>query len=450
MMPLAVFLKRSGANVFGSDRSYDQGKTPEKFKALQDLGIKLYPQDGSGVTQNVNYLVVSTAIEDTIPDIGVALAQDIPVIKRGMLLAELFNEAKDKIAVAGTSGKSTTTGMIASILVALGEDPSFVNGGEVLALRESKEDRFSSVRYGRPELFVAEMDESDGSIAHYNPSIAVLNNIALDHKSMEELEQLFGDYLARSSGCVVVNADQSGVMDLCSTRAKAKVISYGIENEPMFQAEAIEPKAQGIDFVLTYNQRHYDVSLSVSGRHNVENALAAIAACVVLGFDVDDVVQALDGFTGIHRRMEFVGVSDNGITVIDDFAHNPDKISASLRSLKDFDGRLIVMFQPHGFGPLYLMGKDIVQVFAHYMGTEDILVMPEVYYAGGTVVDSSVTARHIIDDVADAGIDAHWFETRDEAGTFIISQARAGDRVVIMGARDDTLHVFAQDVLGQF
>ncbi len=450
MMPLAVLLKRSGAHVLGSDRSYDQGKNPEKFKALQDLGITLYPQDGSGVAARVDRFVVSSAVEESIPDVKAALEKDITIIKRGALLAELFNSAKDRVAVAGTSGKSTTTGMVASVLVALGEDPSFVNGGEIMALRETPEDRFSGVRKGNSDIFVAEMDESDGSIAHYNPTIGLLNNVALDHKSMEELEALFGDYLERCSAGVVVNANQPRVMDLCDGRAaKAPVISYGIDNnEVTLRACNLKPKAGGIDFVLTYKQRHYDVSLSVPGRHNVENALAALGACVALGVDLESCVTAISAFKGIHRRMELVGVSNSGVTVIDDFAHNPDKISASLHSLKDFNGRLIVMFQPHGFGPLRMMGAEIVEAFARYLGEDDLLLMPEVYYAGGTV-DRSVTAQHVIDDLADAGVNAHWFETREECGTFIISHASAGDRVVIMGARDDTLHEFAKRVLEQ-
>ena len=448
MMPLAVFLQRSGAKVFGSDRSYDQGKTPKKFKALQDAGITLYLQDGSGIGPEVDRLVVSSAVEKTVPDIKAALEKDIPIIKRGALLAELFNAAENRIAVAGTSGKSTTTGMIASILVALGKDPSFVNGGEVLALRESEDDCFSSVRCGSSELFVAEMDESDGSIEHYEPSIAVLNNIALDHKSIEELEQLFSDYLARSTGTIVVNADHPLVMD-CACNANADVIRYGIEREDMtLRASHLKPRAQGIDFILTVNHRHYDVSLSVPGRHNVENALAALGACIALGLDIRACADAISAFKGIHRRMELVGVSESGITVIDDFAHNPDKISASLSTLKDFKGRLIVMFQPHGFGPLRLMGKEIAEAFAEHLEEDDILLMPEVYYAGGTV-DRSVTAKHIVEGMAKEGVNAHWFETRDECGTFIISHAREGDRVVIMGARDDTLHVFAKEILSQ-
>ncbi|MFP4387301.1 MAG: glutamate ligase domain-containing protein, partial [Alphaproteobacteria bacterium] len=267
---------------------------------------------------------------------------------------------------------------------------------------------------------------------------------------MEELEALFGAYLGRASRSVVVNAEQPRVMRLCAAYAEVPVVSYGIECDidVTLRARALQPQTQGIDFTLDYDGRSYDVRLSVAGRYNVENALGALGVCGALGYEIEDSIQALQSFQGIHRRMERVGVTARGVTVLDDFAHNPDKISASLQALKEFSGRLIVMFQPHGFGPLRLMGQEIVESFARYLDRDDILLMPEVYYAGGTV-DRSVTAQHIVDDLAKAGVDARWFATRDEVGTFIISHALAGDRVVVMGARDDTLHVFARDLFGR-
>tara|TARA_R110002095_G_scaffold202532_2_gene184153 strand:+ start:2633 stop:4042 length:1410 start_codon:yes stop_codon:yes gene_type:complete len=448
MMPLSVLLNKTGAHVIGSDRSYDQGKTPEKFQSLKDIGIEICPQDGSGINDAVNVLVVSSAVEESIPDVRAALDLNIPIIKRGALLAECFNTAKHKIAVAGTSGKSTVTGMIGTILFELGEDPTIVNGGEIRNLKAHEADRFSNIRKGRDDLFVAEMDESDGSIAHYNPSIAVLNNVALDHKSMEELEQLFGDYLVRSSDAVIVNYDQPRVRQLCEQNADgiSRMISYAIDNESAaLVARSLKPKHDGIDFDLHIGDQHYDVHLNVIGRHNVENALAALGVCVAMGLDIAKSVKALAAFNGIHRRMEYVGTK-NDITVMDDFAHNPDKISASLQALKTFDGRLIVMFQPHGYGPLRLMGQEMVSVFAGVLDENDILLMPEVYYAGGTV-DRSVTAKHLIEDLKKAGVQAHWFEMRNHIPAFIDANAARGDRIIIMGARDDTLHTFARDIL---
>lgn len=442
MLPLAVFLRKNGARILGSDRSNDQGKLAQKFDSLKKIGIEIFPQDGSGVAQ-ADQLVVSTAIEETIPDVRAARENSIPIIKRGALLAELFNAAKERIAIAGTSGKSTVTGMTGTMLAGLNLDPSVLNGGEV----RNFDSDFPSVRNGNPALFVAEMDESDGSIAHYRPTIALLNNIALDHKSMEELEQLFGDYLACTSKAVILNFDQPRIRDLIQKRPpQAKIISYGIKSEDVtLRATDIRSSQRGTSFTLHHDQKSYSVRLAVLGRHNVENALAALSVCTAKGLNIEGGIRALEDFKGIHRRMELIGTA-NEITVYDDFAHNPDKISASLEALKSFDGRLIVMFQPHGFGPLRLMGLEMIESFAHYLDGEDILLMPEAYYAGGTV-DRSVTAKQLLENIKSKGRQAQWFETRDQIPVYIKSIARAGDRIVIMGARDDTLHTFAQDIL---
>lgn len=445
MLPLAVFLRKNGARVLGSDRSNDQGKLVQKFNSLKKIGIEIFPQDGSGVVQ-ADILVVSTAVEETIPDVRAARENDIPIIKRGALLAELFNSAEERIAVAGTSGKSTVTGMTGTMLAGLDLNPSVLNGGEV----RNFESDFPSVRNGDSNLFVAEMDESDGSIAHYRPTIALLNNIALDHKSMEELEQFFGDYLACTSKAVIVNFDQPRIRDLVQKQnPQAQIISYGIKSEDvMLRAIEIRSSQRGTSFTLLHKGKSYSVRLAVLGRHNVENSLAALSVCIAKGINLEEGIRALEAFKGIHRRMELIGTA-GGITVYDDFAHNPDKISASLEALKSFNGRLIVMFQPHGFGPLRLMGLEMIEAFAHQMDGEDILLMPEAYYAGGTV-DRSVTAKQLLENIKSKGRQAQWFETRDQIPAHIKSIAREGDRIVIMGARDDTLHTFAQDILKLF
>ncbi len=445
MLPLAVLMKERGHTVSGSDRSYDQGKTPEKFKALQNIGINIFPQDGSGITEKIDQLVVSSAIENSIPDVRVAIEKNIPIIKRGALLAECFNQALTGIAVAGTSGKSTVTGMIGTILLETRENPTIVNGGDIRNLQS----RFSGVHVGRDDIFVAEMDESDGSIAHYKPTISVLNNIALDHKSLKELEKLFGDYLSCTENAIVVNGDHRLVMDLVKkVKPTAKIITYGLTSGTNIHGTELKPLQDGISFIVESDQEACPVRLMVPGAHNVSNALAALSVAVELNLDLKESCAALEKFQGIHRRLETVGTR-GGITVIDDFGHNPDKIAATLSTLKAFDGRLIVMFQPHGFGPLRLMGKEMVDVFAQYLSKDDILLMPEAYYAGGTV-DRSVTALHLIEDLCGKGIDAFWFESREEIPEFIQSKAQKGDRIIIMGARDDTLHTFAQDILKLF
>jgi UDP-N-acetylmuramate--alanine ligase len=449
MSALAAILALSGARVRGSDRARDKGDSPVKFARLQDLGIDLFPQDGSGVDGALDWLVVSTAVEDSIPDVRAAKDKNVRIIKRAELLATLLNAAPTSVAVAGTSGKSTVTGMIAVMLAACGLDPTIMNGGMILNFMEEGHKGLANMRVGKDGVFVAETDESDGSIALYNPSVAVLNNISLDHKTLEELDTLFGDFIGRASRAVILNADDGKVFAL-ARRAKAPVLTYGLE------ADEAGLRARNLSFTEDYSTsfdledkssgKTHAVRIRQPGAHNVSNALAALCVAKALGLDMEQAIPALEKFQGIGRRMEITG-SRNGVTVIDDFGHNPDKIAATLRALKLFPGRLIVMFQPHGFGPLKLMGAQMVGVFAEYFGPEDILLMPEAYYAGGTV-DRSVTAKDIIGIAKGRGIDAHWFEKRAETLPFIASKAKKGDRVVVMGARDDTLSDFAREILG--
>lgn len=442
MSALAAIMQGRGCAVQGSDRSNDQGQTPEKFSALERSGMKLFPQDGSGITNDLTGLVVSTAVENAIPDVKAAQDLGVPIIKRAELLARLFNESPVSISVAGTSGKSTVTGMLATILTACGKDPTVMNGGVMTNFLN--EGALGNVRLGGGEIFLAETDESDGSIALYNPSIAILNNIALDHKSLDELDTLFGDFLSRTATAAILNRDDARVMKLAS-RARAPVLDFSLkDSDAKFFASDLIPAQEGISFTLHHDGKTYGANLKVPGAHNVANALAALAAATALEIPLADSITALESFTGIRRRLELVG-SKNGITVIDDFAHNPDKIRASLETLRAFEGRLIVMFQPHGFGPLKMMGKEIAETFAMNLAPGDILFMPEAYYAGGTV-DRSVTAKDVVGWV---GGNSKWFETRAEIAPAILALAKSGDRIIIMGARDDTLTVFAKEILAK-
>lgn len=412
MMPLALIAHGMGYRVMGSDRSYDQGRTPEKFSYLQSLGIDLYPQDGSGVSGDVARVVVSTAVEETIPDIKAAKKKGIEIIHRSALLAEFFNGAKTRIAIAGTSGKTTTTGMLGFVLKEMGCDPTVMNGG---IFRDYAQDNpYCSALVGAGDIFVTEADESDGSIARYYPTVAVLNNIALDHKPMDELLPLFRDYLMKADKAVL-NFDSETVRALARDLPPEKIIPYSMADGP--------------------------VPLQVPGQYNISNALAALGVIRALGLDEAQARAALARFSGIKRRMETVG-EKGGVTVIDDFAHNPDKISASLSALKETSGRLIVFFQPHGYGFLKLLKDDLADCFAHGLGAEDKLLLVEPYYAGGTV-DRSIGSK----DIAALIPQARVYEDREAVKKEILKSAMAGDRIVVMGARDDTLSEFAADIL---
>lgn len=446
MLPLALIVQAQGYAIEGSDRALDQGRTPEKFDWLRAHGVTLYPQDGSGVVRADQIVVATGAVEDTVPDIGAARRVGATIKTRPELLSELFNAAPTSVGVAGTSGKSTITGMIAWILSQTGRDPTVVNGAVMKNFADA-DHPFASAVVGGPALFVAEVDESDGSIARYNPTVAVVSNISLDHKSMEELRDLFGGFTNRAM-TAVLNLDNPETAALAQTLPAGKAITFGLgEEKADLSAHDLQPLPAGMRFRLIEGWSEHDVTLAVPGAHNVANALAALGATRALGVPTAEAIKALAGFAGIRRRLEVVGTK-NDITVIDDFAHNPDKIAATLKTLHAFDGRLLILFQPHGFGPLKLMKSEFIDGFAGLMREDDVLLMPEPVYFGGTT-DRSVGSEDIASGVRAAGRQAEALATRADCGDRIVEIAKPGDRIVVMGARDDTLSTFAAELLGR-
>lgn len=440
MSALAQILKFKGNEVLGSDRSFDQGKDDLNKQALIDVGIKILPQDGSAITDDIDCLYVSTAVEDTIPDVKVALDKHIPIKQRSDLLAEIFHQYTHNIAVGGTSGKTTTTAMIGYIFDVLGQLPCMINGGLLQNYVGKK--GIPNIIFNKGDICVIEADESDGSIEKYYPYIALINNISVDHKPIEVLQELFNDFANRAKYGVVVNADCEYTKNI--KHPHKKTVSFSIKSRDAdFFAYNIEPIAGGTKYSIDGKS----FKLNLIGRFNVANAMAAIATCSLLGIDKFDAAKALEGFLGTKRRLEVIGTK-KGITVIDDFGHNPDKVKASMSALKDYKGRVIVMFQPHGFSPMRMMGKDIAVNFAQAMGDEDMLLMPEIFFAGGTVT-RDVSSKDLIKVVEDLGKKAKFFDTRDDVKKFIIENAKQGDRIVIMGARDNSLPVFCQQILDE-
>lgn len=455
MLPLALIvqarLKENGrCQVEGSDRSNDQGRTPDKFDWLRGHGIALHPQDGSGVTRAEQVVVATGAVEDTVPDIGAARRVGARIVTRPQLLSEIFNASDTSVGVAGTSGKSTITGMVAWILHHAGRAPTVMNGA-VMKNFVDGDHPFASALIGGRNLFVSEVDESDGSIAAYDATVAVVSNISLDHKSMEELRDLFGGFVGRA-GRAVLNLDNVETAALAQGLVEAgrpdAVVTFALGNEAAdLSAHDLSPQPTGMRFTLTARADGLSlpVVLNVPGAHNVANALAALGATTALGVPLAEAVAALETFAGIRRRMEVVGTA-GGVTVIDDFAHNPDKIAATLKTLHAFDGRLLILFQPHGFGPLKLMKSEFIEGFVGLMRPDDVLLMPEPVYYGGTT-DRSVGSEDIAAGVRGLGRQAEALATRDACGDRLIEMARPGDRIVVMGARDDTLSTFAQGLV---
>jgi UDP-N-acetylmuramate--alanine ligase len=449
MLPLAQIVKGRGAEVSGSDRSRDQGRTPEKFAALERDGFRLFPQDGSGVASSEQIVVASAAVEDSVPEIARASALGCLRLTRAQLNSILFNTSGAGIAVAGTSGKSTVTAMLGWILHAAGRAPTIMNGA-VMKNFVTPERPVASAVVGGASLYVSEVDESDGSIALYRPAVGVLLNVSLDHMEMDELRALFADYLGRSR-IAVINADDAEALALLKHAKQA--ITFGID-EPRAQigvtpgSIAEGPTQQAALIVDRHDGSEHALRLPVPGRHNLSNALAAIAGATAAGIPVAAAVAALADYQGLARRFDILGASPSGVTVIDDFGHNPEKCAATLRTLRAHPGRVLAFFQPHGYGPLRQMGAELAATLARQLGPEDRVILCDPVYFGGTT-DRSVGSERIVAAINEAGGHAEHIPERSAAADRLVAVAQPGDRIVVMGARDDTLSTFAAEILAR-
>ena len=421
-----------GASVSGSDRDFDRGRNLGVKAALEKLGIKIYPQDGSGINGDTAELALSTAIEDSNPEVLKAKELGLRISHRSELLAAQVN-SRAAIAVAGTSGKSTTAAMLFSVLEAGGLGPSIITGGALGALKERG--LIGNAFRGSGDILIVEADESDGTIVRYRPKTGVLLNISKDHKEVAELNKIFGEF-AGNCGRLLVNADDAPAAALLPDAEK-----FGFSSGNW---KVTEIKAG--PFSSAFKINGVEFSLPVPVLYNIENALAACAAAAVHGVGLEAAAAGLRNFRGVERRFVLVG-EKNGITVIDDYAHNPAKISALLKALHQSPGRrVLAVYQPHGFTPTRHLKAELVESFASGLNPGDLLLMPEIYYAGGTV-SKNISSKDISDAVAARGYKTAYFESRPELPAAVSKLAQPGDIIAVMGARDATLSDFAAQIL---
>jgi UDP-N-acetylmuramate--alanine ligase len=432
MSALAQFQVMTGGRASGSDRAFDRGERGALRAQLERLGIGVMPQDGSGVTDDCAALVVSTAVEEEVPDFASARAKHIPVIHRSELLAH-FVASRRTVAVSGTSGKSTVTAMIFEILAGAGRDPSVITGGDLRRLEA--QDLPGNAWAGGSDLLVIEADESDGTLVRYAPAVGVILNLQRDHKELHEVEAMLAVLRARSREALVVGEDEN--LDALAGGG----LRFGFGPRADIRGEDVELLPLGSAFRVGAVR----FTLPVPGRHNVVNALAAIAACRTLDVPLADMVVPLSRFEGVGRRFQTVGAA-GGVTVIDDFAHNADKITAALATAKLRAKRVLAVYQPHGYGPTRFLRSDFVTTFARELRPDDRLFMLEVFYAGGTAA-RDFSAADIIAEIAAEGINAEFAPSRAWLVARLAAEAEPGDLVLVMGARDPTLTGLARDVV---
>jgi UDP-N-acetylmuramate-alanine ligase len=408
---LAQFHVMGGGSATGSDRTFDAGGASELRAKLESLGIRIFRQDGSALDGTHAYAVASTAIEEGNKDLERVRALGLTLLHRADALARHVAEHKS-IAVAGTSGKSTVVAMIFEILEAAGLSPSVITGG---ALRSLVRRGFVGNAFrGASDLLVVESDESDGTLVRYRPWLGIHLNISKDHKELADLERLFAEFRRNSANWLDAGA---------------------------LRAQGVEPGPDGSRFSVDGQ----DFSLPVPGLHNVENALAAVAACRKAGVSLADCAKALAAFQGVSRRFERVG-SSRGVEVVDDFAHNPVKVTAALAAAHLRAPRVLAVFQFHGFAPARFMRAEFLDAFASSLGPDDVLWLPEIFYAGGTAA-KDISAADYARELKSRGKDVRFFSDRSAIPADAAREARPGDLVLLMGARDPSLPRFAGDLL---
>ncbi len=432
MSALAQVAAMDGRAVSGSDRDFDRGRNLGVKAALEKLGIKIYPQNGSGVNAGTAELALSTAIEDSNPEVMKAKELGLKITHRSELLSAYVNKF-DTIAVAGTSGKSTAAAMLFAVLEAGGLGPSIITGGALVELKERG--LIGNAFRGKGEVLVVEADESDGTIVRYRPRTGLLLNISKDHKDLADLNKIFGEF-AGHCGRVIVNADDPAARSLLPA---AEAFGFGSGGWKVTEIAAGP-------FFSTFKVNGAAFSLPAPGLYNIENALAACAAAAAYGVPLEAAAAGLKNFRGVERRFVLMG-EKKGVTVIDDYAHNPAKISAVLKALHQARGRrVLAVYQPHGFTPTRHLKAELIESFASGLNPADMLLMPEIYYAGGTV-SKNISSKDISDAVAAKGRKTAFFENRSDIPAAVSRLAGPGDIVIVMGARDATLAAFAREIL---
>lgn len=434
MSAIALYLLGRGETVSGSDRLFDHGGGTSVRAALETAGARIVPQDGRGIPPGA-LLVVSTAVESDTPELVAARVAGCRVLHRSEALAEIAAGMRT-IAVSGTSGKSTVTAMVFAILREAGLSPSVVSGA---ALRELSElGLWGNAFGGTGEWLVIEADESDGSLVRYAPEIGLLLNIDRDHKELDELEGLFRTFRSRSK-VFCTNGDRTD----CRAIAGDGALLFGL-------GEAVSPRPEAVELGPRSVSCRLDgqfLTVPFPGRHVLENALAAVATARAAGATLEQAARALAGFRGVARRHEIVGEA-RGVRVFDDFAHNPAKVDAALEAAhaEAGSGRVLALFQPHGYGPLRFLLEDFAEAFARALRPDDELWLLPVYDAGGTA-DRSVGSADLAEAMARRGRRAFVPERRDAVPPMVAATARAGDLVYSMGARDPDLPAFAGSIL---
>ena len=429
MSGIARIALAQGASVSGSD-----AKDSTVLSALKTLGAQVFVGHQASNICDAEVLVVSSAIDEANPEISAAKSKGLTILTRAQALALLMSESKS-VAVAGTHGKTTTTSMLTVALQQAGLDPSFAIGGMINR-------GGTNAHLGSGEIFIAEADESDGSFLAYKPYGAIITNIELDHvdnfPDIESVNQIFLDFVKsiQPGGFLVAGIDSPGVVNLLSqiNRSDIEIITYGTSADFSISHISLQP-TQSHARITKLGKVLGELSLTIPGNHNIENATAALAAGMKLGAPVAELLAGLNKFSGAKRRFENRG-SVNGVTVIDDYGHHPTEVRVTLETAKRFaqSGRVIAIFQPHRYSRTAMF----VEEFAEVLAIADRVYLLEIYAASESPMPgvSSILISNSMDS-AKVTFEPSMIDVVSAA----VNEAKSGDLIITLGAGDVNLLV---------
>ena len=429
MSGLASILISRGFKVSGSDAVHNAAT-----KELEEKGVRIgYPQSPDNIPEDTDLVVYTAAIHDDDPELSEARRRGIPTETRAVLLGQIMKQYGQSVNVSGTHGKTTTTSIITDILISAGMDPTVSVGGVV-------ESFGSNMRIGSSDVFVTEACEYTNSFLHSYPTIAVILNIEEDHldffKDIDDIRKSFKAFadLLPENGTLVINSDIEGFEDF-RPESGASFITYGTDpdkSDYLADNVSFDEKGMGSYDLLIRGEKVCRVELSIPGMHNVSNSLAAIAACMAAGATAEDVAKGLKKSTGAHRRLEYKG-EFNGVSVIDDYAHHPDEIKATLDAVRLMcKGDVWGVFQPH----TYSRTRDFLDEFVDALsGGASHSLLAEVY--NDREIDTyGVSSADIARKVREKGGDGIFFDTFEEITDYLRKNCKPGDVVVTLGSKD--------------
>jgi UDP-N-acetylmuramate--alanine ligase len=426
---IAGFMADKGHKVAGSDRLFDLFTSHPVRQRLEGNGIRILPQNGEGIDRTFDFAVFSTSVEKSNPDFRKAEKIGIPVKTRPEYLAEIVSGYRT-IAIAGTSGKSTTSGMLAFLMQRLGMEPNFIGGGRVKQFRTLR--NAGNYCAGNSDTLIIEACESDGTIVNYHPAHSIILNLDLDHHSIADTAGMFEKLSGNTSGLVFVCADDKNLVS-CAIRNARR---FSVHADSEYQARDITY----YPFRTVFKVNGQGFEFALPGEYNLYNALSCIAFLSELGISGEAIAAVLPEFSGIERRFD-IHRNDGRYLVIDDYAHNPHKLHSLMEAMKKVSENICYIFQPHGFGPTRLMKDGYIDSFAKGLRNSDHLVLLPIYYVGGTAA-KDISSQDLSEGIRSAGRSVEVIGDRAD----ILKRIGAWDTYVVLGARDDSLSNFAREI----